>query len=308
MVTPKDPRNYAAALKAHIAKVPAYPGELVSSSTPHKAPYSAELKTSLETNRKKPNPNFKLAGENDDYTKVAGVAHTYEVTNWVLDGGIFTSCNSFVGACCTAMGVPNLGLFELEAQLIKLGKRHAWVPANSGERPGYGDIFTSAGRLHMGVSLGFEGDTWLTIEGGQGGRSRGVDCVKYKRQKFDPAQVLGWCDMRAFVDPRGGVPDWLAGWWMVYAGDKTWHYHFNRYFELSYMPYQPGNTKVGPAMATDTGTFSVGLGDSVVVNWRAEGGTERFKYDRFESLPGILERMTGVSNSNEPMKAAKLGR
>ncbi len=301
MVAHKDPKNYKELLKAHIAKVPLN-GELCSSSTFHKAPYSDELKKNLA------DPKYTLPGDNKDYTDLTGMPHTMEVRNWVISNGIMTSCNSFVGQCCIAMGVPNLGQFELENLLIKLGKRHAWVPASSGARPGYGDIFTSAGRLHMGVSLGFEGDTWVTIEGGQGGRSRGVDCVKYKRQKFNPAEVQGWCDMRAFIDTRGAVPDWLVGWWVVYAGNKTWHYHFNKYFELSYQPYKPGDTKSGPVTPTDTGTFSIGPGDSVVVDWLGEAGLERFTYDRFESLPGILERMSGVSNSNEPMKAAKLGR
>ena len=287
--------DYKEALKKHLEKVPAYPKELLAGSPAYKKPIPPDQIAEIKKE------GWKAAFDDTDFYKYTGLTHTSLVKNWA-NGGIQTSCNSFLTGCCTAMGAPNLGIFELEQHLASLGKSYTWVPATSGDRPGYGDVFRSQ-KYHMGLSLGFDGDTWLTVEGGQGGpNSTGIDSIKYKRQPFKPDELRGWCDMRAFLAPP---PDWLPGWWVIYAGDQVFHYHFNARYGVSYMPWKPSGS-TAPTAPTDTGTYAVEAGDGVVVNWRAEGGTERFRYDRFDSFPGIMERMTGVSNRNEPLKGVRI--
>jgi hypothetical protein len=237
---------------------------------------------------------------NQDFTDLTGLTHQSLLENWA-GGGILTSCNGLVGNACRAMGAPFLGAFELEKLLKSLGKGHAWVPANSGERPQKGDVFTAAGRLHMGVSLGFDGDTWLTVEGGQGGPTSGFDIVKRKSGSFNPGSWEGWCDMRVFLDKRGPVPDWLPGTWVIYHGNDTFYYRFNRYYEVTQLPHSA--TASAPI---DAGTFALGAGDNVTVTWRTEGGTENFTYDRWNSFPGINERMTGTGAKGEPLKGVRM--
>lgn len=284
--------DYKDKLDAFLKKVP-QPGQ-VNSGSPQ---YKPELKAAIVA-------DTLTVVENPDFKDLTGLTHKALLKNWA-GGGIMTSCNGLVGTACRAMGAPFLGAFELEKLLRSLGKGHAWVSARSGERPQKGDVFTAAGRLHMGVSLGFDGDTWLTVEGGQGGPSSGFDIVKRKSGPFNPGSWEGWCDMRVFLDSRGPVPDWLPGWWVIYHGGDTYNYHFNRYYEVSYSSYKPGGGST-PTTPTDVGTFKLGPGDSVTVTWRTEGGTEQFTYDRWNSFPGIMERMTGTGAKGEPLKGVRM--
>ncbi len=289
--------NHKEKLRKYIAEIPMDPGKIVSGEA-KKPPYDEAFKKQLK------DPNFSLPTD-PLFLKYTGTSHLSLVKNWA-DGGMKTTCNEFVGNCGREMGATHfLGQFELEDFLRKIGKGHAWVRANSGKRPGYGDVFRSV-KFHMGVSLGFEGDDWLTVEAGQGGpNSTGYDAIKRKRQKFDPTLLQGWCDMRLYLDPRPPVPDWLIGMWVIYCGSETYNYYFNEFYEVSHYPWKPiGNLE--NTIPMDTGTVSFQGSDFFSVTWKNEGGTEKFKYERFESFPGIMEKVTGSSSRGEPLKGVRL--
>jgi hypothetical protein len=295
--------DYKEKLKDFITDIPAFPGQVVSGNA-CKPPYTPEFKAKLAD--KNPAVAAELAGAwstTDKFKKLTGVEHLTLIKNWA-GGGIMTTCNEFVGKASLEMGSPfYLGVFELEELLRSKGKAHAWVPANSGKRPGYGDVFRPT-KFHMGISLGFEGEDWLTVESGQGGSTSGYDIIKRKKQKFDPALLLGWCNTRILLDPRPGVPDWLVGVWVIYCGDKTYHYSINEYYEASFYPWAPiGGTQ--NATPTDTGKVTFQDSDSFSITWSQEGGTEKFKYDRFESFPGLMEKMSGTSAAGEPLKGVR---
>lgn len=288
--------DYKEKLKTFITEVPKYPGQIVSGDA-KKPPYDAEFKKKLE------DKNFSMP-TTELFMKYTGINHLDLVKNW-NGGGIRTTCNEFVGKCGIVMGAKIfLGQFELEELLRKSGKAHAWVPPTGSKRPGYGDVFRPV-KFHMGISLGFDGDTWLTVESGQGGPASGFDIIKRKQQKFEPGLLLGWCDMRLYLDPRPAMPDWLIGMWVIYCGDKTYNYYINEYYEASYYL----NALVGgsqTAVPFDTGTVSFQGSDNFTITWNNEGGVEKFKYDRWESFPAIMEKMNGTSSRGEPLKGIRL--
>ncbi|CAN5293066.1 hypothetical protein BH10ACI1_BH10ACI1_01130 [soil metagenome] len=288
--------DYKEKLKNYIAEIPKYPGQIVSGEA-KQPPYSAEFKEQLK------DPKFSLP-TTELFMKYTGTSHLTLVKNWA-GGGIMTTCNGFVGNCGKAMGAKDfLGQFELEELLRKIGKKHAWVPATGGKLPGYGDIFRPVS-FHMGVSLGVEGDTWLTVESGQGGPKSGFDIIKRKQHKFEPSSILGWCDMKLYLDPRPPIPDWLVGMWVIYCGDKTYSYQINQYYEASYFLQTPVGGSQN-AVPFDTGTVSFQGSDDFSITWSNEGGVEKFKYDRWESFPAIMEKMNGTSNRGEPLKGIRL--
>jgi hypothetical protein len=131
------------------------------------------------------------------FTKRTGMTHATLVKNWE-GGGIMTSCNAFVGWFGRALGSKDyLGRFDIEKFLAKIGKDYAWVPASSGARPKYGDIFRPKS-FHMGTSLDMIGDTWNTVEAGQGGPKSGRDIIKRKQAAFDTDQLQGWVDLELY--------------------------------------------------------------------------------------------------------------
>ncbi len=290
--------DYKAKLEKFIADIPMPPGQIVSGQA-FPAPYTAEFKKKLE------DPAFTKTVKTDPlFLKYTRTEHLTLIKNWA-NGGIMTTCNGLVGLCGAAMGAREfLGQFELEALLRKGGKGHAWVPADSGKRPGYGDVFRPVS-YHMGVSLGFDGDDWLTVESGQGGSKMGFDVIKRKTHKFIPSHLLGWCDIRLYLDPRPPVPDWLVGTWVIYCGKDVYSYIINQYYDVAYYPWKMIG---GPqkAVPMDTGTVSFQGSDAFTVTWSKEGGAERFKYERFDSFPGIMEKVSGTSSRGEPLKGVRL--
>lgn len=241
-----------------------------------------------------------------EFSALTGMSHGSMLRNWAVGGrGTLTSCNSFAGRCSAAMGSKiSISAFELEKLLRTHGKGHAYVPAASGRRPAYGDIF-KAKSFHMGVSLGFEGDTWVTAEGGQGGPISGYDVVKIKRQKWDPAAVEGWCDMGVFLGAHAPTPGWLVGAWTVSCGNTRASYAFDEagnafHFTVAVLGSWRG------AVPFDTGTIQFQGGDTFSVRWKSKGATEQFTYDRFNSFPGLNERMKGRSTRGEAMSAVRL--
>ena len=125
------------------------------------------------------------------FTKLTGgVTHERLVKNWEK-GGIMTTCNEFVGWFGQALGSKDyLGRFDIETYLAKAGKGLAWVPAGSDARPKYGDIFRPTS-FHIGISLDFEGDTWNTVESGQGGPKQNATSSKGNRPPMMPASCKG---------------------------------------------------------------------------------------------------------------------
>ncbi|MEO8025403.1 MAG: hypothetical protein ABI823_02960 [Bryobacteraceae bacterium] len=256
----------------------------------------------------------KLVKDNDKFKTLTGLTHTQLLTNW-LSGGIMTSCNGFVGKAGEAAGVKGLGGFGVEATLAKMGKRHCWISPLSGEKPQWGDVFETLSRTdgndymnqHVGINLSVEGEDWYTIEGGQGGRGLGFDRVARVKKKYRTSDVLGWVDMRLLASGKPALPDWLVGTWMIYAGSKTYVYSFDRYGEVTQQAYRPSplpNGSNGPTL--DKGTMLTVSGDSAKVGWHGEGGLEAFTYDRYNSFPGILERMNGVAADRSSMNGVRI--
>lgn len=137
------------------------------------------------------------------FTELSGLTQTGLKKNWD-GGGKLTSCNSFIGQYSLKVTdhklKQSLAMFDLEGALKKVPG--AWVnqKIDLTARPEYGDIVRWSSRLHVGVSLEFEGALWHTIEGGQGGRMAGFDKISRKTSLYNPAEILGWVDMAAVLD------------------------------------------------------------------------------------------------------------
>lgn len=133
-----------------------------------------------------------------------------------------TTCNEFVGQMSGFIPLPfNCGRFDIEKELKRLGLGDAWIPANSGKKPGVGDVFKPK-RFHLGVSRDFEGDMWNTTESGQGGPGSdyktGKDIIRRKRQPWDPNSLEGWVDIELLVKLATKAPKWMIGWWKFEVG------------------------------------------------------------------------------------------
>lgn len=250
---------------------------------------------------------------NPTFTTLTDLTHTTLLNNW-KGGGIMTSCNAFVMKAGQAVGVRGLGGFNVEDTMISLGKRHCWIKPSSGEKPQFGDVFETRSQtpgkdyvnLHVGINLSVEGEDWYTIEGGQGGPASGVDKVARVKHKYETKNMLGWVDMRLLTSGQPPLPDWLLGTWMIYAGDKNYVYSINRYGEVTQKAYRPspGQSSDGPSL--DTGTLFAVSGDTVKIKWNGEGGVEVFTYDRWNSYPGIIERMNGVAADGSSMNGVRV--
>ena len=247
------------------------------------------------------------------FETLTGLSHSALLTNW-KGGGQLTSCNAFVMKAGQAVGVPGLGGFYVEDKMISIGKRHCWITPASGEKPKFGDVFETRSQspgkdyfnLHVGISLSVEGDDWYTIEGGHGGPGGGVDKVARVKHKYNVAHMLGWVDMRLLASGQPPLPDWLLGNWMIYAGDRNYVYTFTRHGEVAQKAYQPNPGQTDSVPNLDAGKLLPIMGDTVKVQWEREGGTEVFTYDRWNSFPGIIERMNGVAADGSSMNGVRL--
>ena len=239
------------------------------------------------------------------FTKLTGgVTHERLVKNWE-NGGIMTTCNEFVGWFGRALGSKDyLGRFDIETHLAKVGKGLAWVPAGSDARPKYGDIFRPTS-FHMGISLDFEGDTWNTVESGQGGPKAKRDIIKRKQTTYDASKLQGWVDLElyfGFAAQVGPVPEWLVGWWNVTWRGQTYYYYFDRNRLAKWTQVQPQDTSQPPLVARDTGNFAVEGLNSVTTRWGATGSVEKFS-----RVPETDDqKMGGTWNGTEPLSAAKM--
>ena len=250
---------------------------------------------------------------NPDFETLTGLTHKKLLDNW-KDGGLLTSCNAFVMKAGQAVGVQGLGGFNVEDKMISLGKRQCWMTPRSGGKPQFGDVFETRSRtpgkdyenVHVGITLSVEGDDWYTIEGGQGGPASGVDKVARVKRKYNTSHLLGWVDMRLLASGQPPLPDWLIGTWIIYAGNQTYVYSFNHYGEVTQKAYRPHSAQGGNVPNLDTGKLLGITGDTVKVRWSREGGIEVFTYDRWNSFPAIMERMTGVAADGSSMSGVRL--
>jgi hypothetical protein len=238
------------------------------------------------------------------FTKLTGRTQSDLQTNWD-SGGIMTTCNEFVGWFGREIGSKKfLGRFDIEQELKTIGRSDAWIPASSGERPKYGDIFRPT-KFHMGISLDFEGEMWNTVESGQGGKRTGYDIIKRKQQKWDPNLIQGWVDIEIFLGIQGQpalpVPDWLTGWWNVTWRDQLYYYYFDRNREVKWTKVQPQGTTQPPLMPMDTGKVTIEPLNVITVRWNATGSVEKFV-----KAPVVTEQMGGSWNDKELLTAYKM--
>jgi len=148
------------------------------------------------------------------FTKLTGITQAGLETNWAgkdkvrgtKDDGRLTSCNSFAGGySISILGSKlkfSLAAFDLKKSVETMGMPEAWVSLadDVSAVPGYGDLVRWK-RLHMGVSLGFDGGKWQTIEGGKGGPSSGFDAVQLcEYDQFPVGEILGWVNFAAIYD------------------------------------------------------------------------------------------------------------
>ncbi len=242
------------------------------------------------------------------FTKLTGATQAALEKNW-NGGGIWTTCNEFVGHYGRALGSKDyLGRFDIDAYLKKVGKGHAWVPRTDDTRPRYGDVFLirSSSSLHMGISLDFEGDKWNTVESGQGGPKAKCDIIKRKQCNYDDSKHIGWVDLELYFDPATQlvpVPDWLVGWWKVIWRAQAYYYYFDRNRQVKWTQNLPSNTLQPPMIASDTGSFAVEGVYAVTIRWGATGSVE--KLGRLPTTTDDLQ-IGGTHNGTERLTAVKM--
>lgn len=244
-------------------------------------------------------------------TLADNMTHTELVRNWA-GGGIKTSCNAFVGYVTKQLGLSGLGGFNVEKILAAQGKQHCWLTTKSGETPRYGDLFETRSmnvgyeNLHVGFSLSVEGEVWKTVEGGQGGPVMGVDRICRVKKTYSTTNLLGWVDMRMLLSGAQPLPDWLIGDWMVSAGAQTWIYSFDRLGTVRQKAWLSPTNDTAVAPVRDTGAVGFAGSDIVQLKWNGEGGIETFRYDRFNSFPGLREQANVQAQDGTGMKAIRL--
>ena len=168
-----------------------------------------------------------------------------------------TTCNAFVGRLGGTIGSPmSLGQFDIEAKLKRAGFGEAWIPADSGKRPGCGDVFRPK-KFHMGVSYEFDGDIWKTVESGQGGPGadykKGYDIVKRKQQPWNPSLLQGWVDIEILMNLAKKAPKWMVGWWAFEVKGAKQFVWIPERGSAQRADNQPQNMKTAPLVAAAKG-------------------------------------------------------
>lgn len=205
-----------------------------------------------------------------------------------------TTCNVFCSQCANSMGFKsmekgdNLGRFDIADVLTRRGRGHCWITPASGDEPQYGDIFrlyspekdqNGVSLNHMGVSLRIVDGKWLTVEGGQGGPSKGYDAVARKARVWKPDSLQGWVSMKALLQVGKLAPYWVGGWWQIsdsLGGD--YYYWFGadgKIFCAATAPLYPAQP---PLATTLVGTYDENPKRmfQVLVRWIASDEDEIF--------------------------------
>lgn len=179
-----------------------------------------------------------------------------------------TTCNGLAVQLGQHIKAPlALGQFDIDKKLKAAGFQEAWIPANSGKRPGYGDVFRPV-KFHMGVSLDFEGDMWNTAESGQGGPTAGFDMVKRKKTLWDPSTLIGWVDIEILMRLARKSPAWMTGWWQFEVdGRKEFVFLPERGAALRYKE-APKSVKLPPPAGGTTGEMDYADDlEGVTITW-----------------------------------------
>ena len=289
--TTKPTEPYQVKLDTFIAIVPPVGGGQVRStgkgSKTLKAPYKLEALEALEG-----------VVTNPDFQKLTGYTQESLLKKWLTDRT--TTCNEFCSKAGTAMGFvakgkfDGVGRFDVADYLTRMGRGHCWVPAETGSTPVYGDIFriyekshdqNGVSRNHMGVSLGVDGDKWMTVESGQGGPSSGYDAVERKQRVWPTPGVTGWVNMKALISADDKLPHWLGGWWEVKQEVfETWYYFFEAGGKVSYTPYKPTILSQPPAMASMIGNVTMKGMFGIEISWQSGDVDEAFTLGQQDSV------------------------
>ena len=295
-----------------------YYGELHSGSPAMVKPVAAAKATQADRERidKLQQDRFERMSygsfsDNPDFTTAAdGLNHTRLMRNWI-GGGIMTSCNAFAGHVTKELGLPGLGGFNVENILRTQGKVHCWMTPKSGEKPRHGDLFETRSmnvgyeNLHVGFSLKVDGETWWTIEGGQGGPAMGADRICRVKKKYNIAHLLGWVDMRLLLSGKPALPPWLVSSWVIYSDGQTFIYEFDRYGRVEHKAFQ-ARSAIVDAPTLDAGAVTSAFGDKVELKWQSEGGLETLHYDRWNSVGGVNDRLNGTTVAGTAITGVKL--
>jgi hypothetical protein len=222
--------------------------------------------------------------------------HKQSLDGWKA-GDPTTCCNLFTGHYGNYLEVEWIPM-GADKELPKIGKGIAWIPANSGVPPRFGDVFQQywPGHApnHMGISLDCDGGTWYTAEGGQGGLNKGYDFIKRKSTtQLDGQGIAGWVDIDIYsqcAKQKNAVPSWLVGLWNVSWQGKPYFYYFDRDRRVTYTDVLAQSTLL-PSIFTDRGWFAVNNDTTVLVRWNDPANLERF--DRLPATTDGREQMGG---------------
>lgn len=259
--------------------------------------------------------------EDQRFFTYTGYTHMGLLTKWLDPANRTTTCNEFCTKCGTAMGYKaednkdGVGRFDIADYLTRYGRGHCWVPATSGARPEYGDIFriyepspdqNGVARNHMGVGLWFEGDTWHTVESGQAGPSSGYDAIERKSRTWPVGGMQGWVSMKALLGSGNRLPYWLGGWWEVEEGMyEVWYYYFAAPNRVYYSDYPPRSLSAPPSNAKVVGSFDLKGMFGVNIRWNSADVDETFMLGEQDSKKRKFS-MTGKTARGIPLTARRM--
>ena len=186
-------------------------------------PNRAMLRTSIQ-NRLYEIPEV-VSSKDPLFEKLTGLTQAALKKNWDA-GGMLTSCNSFAGKIALSIGVPGRSVLAKGYLDISLAEKEVpgcWQEANTADAclnditPEAGDFYSGWFKYkdakgkdvmqkwgHVGIVYDYEPDTgnWWLIQGGQGGKSAGVDYIKWKYAKFDRTKINGWVNIAKYLMPN----------------------------------------------------------------------------------------------------------
>lgn len=166
------------------------------------------------------NPAFKmLTGYNtkrllDEYWEPENKNPPYEPGKMPKKNTGFTCCNLTLGALAIQLGAalgrpPGVWLTRgvLALYLVDKDVPGCWIKPDGTNRPKPGDFYSVPLTLedgtvqqygHVGVVYDILDDTWMSVDGGQGGYRSGPKLDRIKRQdrgKLDTSRMNGWIDI-----------------------------------------------------------------------------------------------------------------
>jgi hypothetical protein len=124
----------------------------------------------------------------------------------------FTTCNLTLGNLAIQLGNmvgkkcgPKLQSGPLQLDDANKDVPGCWVVPGQGERPDEGDFYSVPYKFgngwiqkfgHVGTIAKISGGTWISVDGGQGGSTSGIDKIKWiDRGPFDPNRFNGWVNI-----------------------------------------------------------------------------------------------------------------